>query len=109
MMNDVEYLQFIDEKVKNYTGNAHDLASAIGLFSLGRQIGWRALLLISNQNTFRKYESLLGINFKEQLLERGKYSDRSFALREVDKDNSFWAVAQNRKKIPREEKALLCD
>jgi len=109
MMTDEEYSVFVSDFVRDYKGDGALLASALGAFTLGRQVGWRVLALLHSETTIRKYQKVLNVNFKDVLDERGKYSDKSLALKVVDKFDNFWAVVQGRAgfKMPKEEKLML--
>lgn len=108
MINDYEFEQLIDSAVKNYTGNGQVLSSAVGAVMLGRLMGWRFIYLVHNESTVRKYQAALGIQFKDVMLERGKYASKSRGLAIVDALGNFWAVVQHRcKTVSKEDKVFI--
>jgi len=106
MMSDREFLKFTEEVVKNYRGDGSKLINALGALSLGRQVGWRVLSLVTSEPTFLRYQKILGVKFKDVLPERGKYAKKSFALRIVDEFDNFWRVVQGRDKMAKDKKFL---
>lgn len=109
MMNDAEYLDFVEKTVQNFNGLGDDLSAALGALSIGRLVGWRVLCLIHSESTIRRYEKVLGIRFKDELVEEGKYAQRSLGYRLVKKLGSYWQVVQGRQKLPRLEKVAFSD
>jgi hypothetical protein len=84
--------QHFDKIIKEYEGDVFVLEAAIGAFVVGRLVGWRVLLLAHSLRTFNKYQKLLKLDFKEYMPERGKYAEKSNALRVADKVGNYWKV-----------------
>ena len=80
----------LDEITARFEGNFDDLEAAIGMYMIGRLLGWKVLVLIHNKRTIRKYEEILGINVREEFQEEGSFADKSIALNLVKKLGSFW-------------------
>ncbi len=80
----------LDEISARFQGDFSELEAAIGMFMLGRLVGWKVLVLIHNKRTIRKYEEILGINVREDFPEEGPFADKSIALNVVKRLGSFW-------------------
>ena len=80
----------LDEITARYRGDFTELESAIGMYMIGRLVGWRVLVLIHNKRTIRKYEEILGVNIREDFEPEGPFSDKSFALGFVKEVGNFW-------------------
>ena len=80
----------LDEISARFQGQFGELESAIGMYMLGRLVGWKVLVLIHNKRTIRKYEKILGINVREEFQEEGPFSDKSIGLTLVKKLGNFW-------------------
>ncbi len=84
-----------------YEGDIRILGSAIGALILGQSIGWRALRIVHAGATYRRYEGILGVRFKDVCPERGIHSNRSIGLSEADRIGSFWKVADGIERVPK--------
>ena len=80
----------LDDITANFEGNFDHLEAALGMYMMGRLLGWKVLLLIHNKRTIRKYEEILGIDVREEFEEEGPFADKSVALNMVKKLGSFW-------------------
>lgn len=78
------------EKIARFEGDFDELESAVGMYMVGKLVGWKVLLLIHNKRTIRKYEEILGISVREEFDEEGTFADKSVALNLVKKLGSFW-------------------
>jgi len=93
------------EAIANYSGKATELASAIGMLYLGDHLGWKALLIIHNKRTIRKYEEILNIEVREFFDEEGPCSQRSMGYFFASKLSNYWKAVsgdvkvENRKEI----------
>lgn len=61
---DEETEQSILQHMKEFRGVGTTLESALGALVLGQFFGWRVLKILHNPATYRKYEKVLGIEFK---------------------------------------------
>ena len=93
MTND-ELVKTLDDAVKKFKGDATTLESAIGMLVVGRHLGWRALVLIHEKSTIRKYEKILGVNIREALPEEGALAKKSIAWLAVQKVGNFWKAVK---------------
>ncbi len=89
-MKDQDLIKLIDKACKDFSGISTELETAIGAFMLGRLIGWKPLLLIHDKKTLRKYENILGIQFREALPEEGKLAKKSLAWNLSQDVSNFW-------------------
>ncbi|MEW6164510.1 MAG: hypothetical protein AB1642_05555 [Pseudomonadota bacterium] len=80
----------LDGIIANFKGDMHDLESAIGMFMVGRLMGWKVLVLIHNKRTIRKYEDYLGIKIRDAFPPETDLSDKSVAYDLVQRLGSFW-------------------
>ena len=80
----------LDEIAARFQGQFDELEAAVGMYLVGRLVGWKVLVLIHNKRTIRKYEEILGINVREEFPEEGPFADKSIALNLVKKLGSFW-------------------
>jgi hypothetical protein len=89
----------IDRAIENYQGNASSLATAIGMYMLGRRFGWKVLYLMSDKRSIRKWEELLDINFREELPAEGDLADKSIAWRLAKNLSNFWKAVSGELKV----------
>jgi hypothetical protein len=87
-------VRVVDQAIKEFEGDFGDLESAIGMYFLGRLVGWRVLVLIHNKRTIKKYEEILRINIREAFPEEGPFVAKSLGYEIAQKLGAFWkAVA----------------
>ena len=96
----------MDRAVHEFKGQLDELESAIGMYVLGRHVGWKVLYLVHSKKTIAKYEQILGITVREEFPEVGPESDRSLAFNAVQAMSNFWKVVSGAHKldISREER-----
>lgn len=81
----------LDHIIVNFEGDFDELKSALGMYLIGRLVGWRVLVLIHNKRTIKKYEEILGnINIREEFEDVTKFSEKSLAYKIVKKLGNFW-------------------
>lgn len=90
----------LDSHVNNlmitFHGDLSDLYSAVGALNLGKVYGWRVLKIIINPITYRKYEKILCLSFKDVLSETTDYSYRSYGYKMAMEIGKYWDIAQRR-------------
>ncbi len=64
--------------------------SAIGALAFGREVGWQGVRVCMSASTFRKYEKILGVKFREVLLDQTKDSERIEGILMVKRFGKFW-------------------
>jgi hypothetical protein len=95
-MTDSELVALLDEAFKNFKGISTEIEMAMGALIIGRHIGWKPLLLIHDKKSLRKYEKILGIEFRAVLPEVGEQAEKSLGWQAVQKVSNFWkAVSGN--------------
>ena len=92
---------FIHDAICKFSGPAADLESALGMFMLGRYLGWRALYIIHSKKTVAKYERTLGIDVHLAFDEFGPDVDRSAGMRDDQTKRDFWKVVSGEIRVDR--------
>ena len=101
--SDAKLMQdFIHGVVARYSGPAGDLESALGMYIVGRYLGWRALYVIHSKKTVAKYEVILGIEVQEAFESEGPDAIRSAGLRSVESGSNFWKVVSGEIRVERD-------
>lgn len=90
----------VDQAVKNFSGMSDNLSSALGALAMGHYVGWRGLLFVHTRPTIKRYEEILGMDFKEVLPERTDQTERLLGIRLADQLNKFWALVKGEIPIP---------
>ena len=93
-VSDADLLKHINLRISNFRGDITNLEHAIGCFYVGRQLGWKVMLLIHDRKSIKKYEDLLALNFKEHMPEVGSLAHKSLAWQAVQKVSSFWKAVK---------------
>lgn len=104
--SDDEIDKIIEQSVKIFKGNMNVLESAVGALVVGRHCGWRVTRILHSGSTYRQYEKILGIKFKDVCESRGKYSYKSTGLKIADKLKAYWKIANGLKTIIGKKKAV---
>lgn len=98
----------LDEYVKNlmevFQGDLTDLADAVGALNLGRVYGWKVLRIIYSPVTYRKYQKILGLDFKAVLEEKTDFSKRNKGYQIALDLNKYWETVQGVFTIDSKEK-----
>lgn len=101
-----EIIKRVEDVTKDFKGQFDELESALGMYMIGRLIGWRVLVLIHNKRTIRKYEEILGnINIREEFPEEGPLAYKSLGLEIVKKLGNFWKAVNGEVRL--EERRVL--
>jgi hypothetical protein len=82
------------------TGDVNELEQALGMYILGRHVGWKVLVLVHNKRTIRKYEQILGISIREEFPEVGPAANRSVGFRIAETMSNFWKAVSGEVSIP---------
>jgi hypothetical protein len=82
-------------------GSIDELEQAIGMYVLGRHVGWKVLVLMHNKRTLRKYEEILGnISVREEFKEEGAAAMRSVGYRFAKGLSNFWKAVSGEISVP---------
>lgn len=91
---DAELIKLIDKSIMKFHGNSEELENAIGALMLGRKTGWRVLFLIHSPKSIKKYESILGVEFRDILPEEGPKAKDSVAWKVAQTVTNFWKLVK---------------
>jgi len=91
-------MEAVNTSIVNFKGDLRDLEKAIGTFAVGRELGWKPLMLIHDKRTLKKYEKILSLDMKEDLPEVGEHAEKSYAWKAVLKLGGFWNAVKGLKK-----------
>jgi hypothetical protein len=83
-------LSIVEKAIHDYKGQLPEIERAIGILFVGEQFGWKVIYLVHDKKTIRKYQKILGVNFREVFPERGPLAHRSVALTLADRAGNFW-------------------
>jgi len=83
-------LEHFDEILKTYKGDITILERAIGAYFIGRRVGWKVMYVLHDVKTLRKYEKILGVNFREEFEEYEDLSTRTRAYQAIQLISNFW-------------------
>lgn len=99
----------MDQAIETFTGGADQLEAALGMYMIGRHVGWKVLYLIHTKATVAKYEAILGIKVREEFEPETADSHRSVAFKAAMALSNFWKVVSGDEKLPidREERRSL--
>ena len=97
----------MDEAIYDFKGQLDELEAALGMYMLGRHVGWKVLYIIHSKKTIRKYETILGIDVREAFPEVGPDADRSNGYRLAQTFSNFWKVVSGEEKIDRDQRKAL--
>lgn len=92
-MNDKELVAHLDSRMERFKGDMTRLEHAIGAYMVGRQFGWKVLLLIHDRKTIAKYGEILDLDFRD-LPEVGQLAHKSVAWSAVQKVASYWKAVK---------------
>lgn len=98
----------VDSIMKNFKGDMVELSNAIGALNVGRFYGWRVLRIIISNASYRKYQRVLGLEFKEVLPRETVYSTKSagynLVLKAEETGKKFYDFVNGILKIDSKEK-----
>ncbi len=102
LFGDEKLAAHLNERIRAFRGNFDTLESALGALVIGRVAGWRVLRLVHSPQTYRRYESILGLEFQgtfpwsDELVmpERGPYAKKSVGLKVTDALGNFWDMVK---------------
>ena len=96
---DDETKEQLEKAAKEFSGNGTTLESALGAVLMGRMYGWRVLKMMHSPATYRQYEKILGIKFRDICKEETKLSRKNVGMKIVAKWNNFWDVVRGVHKV----------
>ena len=94
----------MDEAILNFKGQLDELEGALGMYMLGRHMGWKVLYIIHSKKTVKKYEDILHIDVREEFEPETPDSTRSNGYNLAQAFSNFWKVVSGEEKIDRGER-----
>lgn len=104
-----EFQQIIKNAFEDYAGDITVFESAVGTLFLGFMVGWRPLLIIHNTATVKRYERLLGVNFRELMPETTPISDRSRGFAFAQQVGNYWDAVRGTLRVDGRQEAVDVD
>lgn len=89
----------MDAAIHRFAGQLDELEGALGMYMLGRHMGWKVLYIIHSKRTVAKYEAILGINVREEFEAETPDSMRSMGFLAVRSISNFWKFVSGEEKI----------
>ncbi len=89
----------MDHAIEKFTGGADQLEAALGMYMIGRHVGWKVLYLIHTKATVAKYEAILGIKVREEFEPETIDSQRSMGFRAASALSNFWKIVSGDEKL----------
>lgn len=89
-----QIIEIADKAFEEFHGNSNELKGAIGALVLVRLLGWKPLLLMQDKRTIDKYETILGVSFRDIAPEVGPKAEKSYAWRAMKKVSNFWKAVK---------------
>jgi hypothetical protein len=93
-LTDKQVNEKINRAIKKFHGDSRELAAAIGIIWIGRQVGWRAIILMHDKKTIKKYQGYLDLDYRDVMPPMGPLADRSVAWVAVKKVSNFWKAVK---------------
>lgn len=93
-LTDSELVELIDKSIMKFHGNSEEIENAIGALMFGRLTGWRVLFLIHSPKSIKKYEAILGIEFRDIMPDEGPKAKDSIAWKIAKKVTNFWKLVK---------------
>lgn len=100
---DKELADYLVDRIMQYEGNFDVMETAIGVLFVGQLTGWRVLSLLHSSRSIRKYQDVVGLDFKGTLPwapdrpvmpETGPFAGKSLAFRVAERLGDFWKVVR---------------
>ena len=85
--------KIMDDAIANFRGSADELEGALGMYMIGRHVGWKVLHIVHSKRTIAKYEAILGIVVRDEFPAETVDSDRSLGYRVISEFSNFWKAA----------------
>jgi hypothetical protein len=97
----------MDKAILDFEGSLDELEGALGMYLVGRHVGWKVLYIIHSKRTVAKYEKILDISVREEFEPETADSRRSLGYRIAQGFSNFWRVVSGEEKIDRSERKLI--
>ena len=93
-LTEKQLVELMNKAVKKYSGDSRKLANAIGYLVIGRNFGWKIMLLMHDRKSIKAYEEILAIDSKAVMPEIGLMAKKSIAWEAVQKVTNFWKAVK---------------
>lgn len=93
------------EAIQRFRGQATVLESALGALIVGQHYGWRVLKIVHGNQTYNKYQDILGLKFQDVCPPDTELSRKSVGFKVAGQLKAFWAVVRGDTKV--EDKGVL--
>jgi hypothetical protein len=90
----VELMERFDDIFKTYKGDITILERAVGAYFVGRRVGWKVMYVIHDTKTLKKYEKILGINFREEFKDFEDLAPKTRAYKALKFISNFWKAVK---------------
>jgi len=94
-----ERYALVEKAAGEFEGQLDELESAIGMYVIGHDLGWKVLHVIHSKKTIAKYEKILGIKVTEVFPEFGPDADRTNAYKIIQGISNFWKFVSGEEKV----------
>ena len=94
-------VKLFDDAVDNFRGSIDELESAIGMYVMGRHVGWKVLYTVHSKRTVKKYEKILNISVRTEFPPEGPAAPRSIGYTIATTFSNFWKVVSGEEKVDR--------
>ena len=93
-LTEKQLVELMNKAVKKYSGDSRKLVNAIGYLVIGRNFGWKIMLLMHDRKSIKAYEEILAIDSKAVMPEIGPMAKKSIAWEAVQKVTNFWKAVK---------------
>lgn len=97
----LELLEQFDKLHETYKGDLTHLERAIGVYFVGRRMGWKILFIMHDKKTLKRYEDILQIQFKEEFKDFEDQAERTNIYKVLKKVSNFWKAVSGAISIDR--------
>jgi hypothetical protein len=94
MLTNKQIDSIVETTIKDFQGDVRVLQGAIGALYVGKQFGWKAMYLMNDRRTIKKYENALDVSFQAELPEIGPLAQKSVAVKALKKVSNFWKAVR---------------
>ncbi len=90
----------LEHAVATFRGNGRELESAVGALYLGKVYGWKVLRVMHSSVSYRKYQAILGIDFKDWCPSTTSLTERHRGYQLALKAKNFWDLMRGTESAP---------
>lgn len=90
----------LEHVVSTFRGNGRELESAVGALYLGKIYGWRVLRVMHASISYRKYQKILQLDFKDWCPDTTPLTARHRGYQLALKAQNFWDLVRGTEAAP---------